>query len=91
MDSDYQFTILFIDIFFSVGFSELIGDCPSDLTNPSGPSLLFAEDSAQGAKRMTMLLGILWQLISGNRVPCNYLFYKNLLWYVEVEVILALL
>lgn len=52
MDSDYQFMILFIDIFFSVRFSELIGDCPSDLTNPAGLSLLFAEGSAQGAKRM---------------------------------------
>lgn len=42
----------FIDIFFSIGFSELIGDYPSDLTKPSSPSLLFAEGSAEGAKRM---------------------------------------
>lgn len=68
-------------IHFSIGFSELIGDCPSDLTNPSSPPLLFAEllkVVQREQKECTIWLGMLWQLISGNRALCNYLFYKNL-------------
>lgn len=39
------------DTFFSIEFPEVIGDGLSDQTNPSSPSLLFAESSAEGGKR----------------------------------------
>lgn len=66
---------------FSIGFSELIGGCPSDVTNPSSPPLLFAEllkVVQREQKECTIWPGMLWQLISCNRALCSYLFYKNL-------------